>query len=434
MQLTSILKSSLMIGLALSMIGCSDDDDDDATINGPPNGGTSDSPVGRFVSVISAENFVLPSDTSEWDIFVGETTLVTIDADLNLIAESETVATLTYSEADDWYRGVSVENDGDAVITTTYTVSYNDSLGEWQTRVGMQVDSDGDDVIDDSASFLAMMKPRLDWSARAGAWQVVALSTDGDTGAVQPLIRQGTVGSEGQLDIGDSRPIAFYNDDGTPRAQAFVDEWSEVYQWSVSTDQQDLMVFNLTIKQAPSAITDPDPSGYTTGDSAIAHGVPLSRLSDFAVSDSSVTVSDQTTTDVDGDGNDDYFGGDMSGQTINLSISSDGTLTAYPGGEADVRSFGYLAGGLLVAPQLDAEGTYNDLSIITLEVDSSGALTGNGRFDGYDFPDDGSADDELSDTEFEQMQDAGVLIFGNGVSTDGLSYVGMESIVPSVAN
>ncbi len=443
-----LLLRCLCIALITFAIGaCSDDDDDDdSTNNAPtadgsdlPNGGSTTSPVGKYVAEVTS--VTLPTDTSEWDVFVGDSPAFVIDQDLSLkivgldeqsALEAMKLTTLAYDATNDWWRGVATETDAaDGSITEeTYTVSYDATAGNWQLTNGDKIDSDGDGTWDDASAIIATLHPRLDWSAKAGQWQFGQLQVDGDTGMLEAYASSVQFAAEGAF-MGEGMLFYFYDDDGTLRSQGY--DGSEVLDFVITKNQSDLMVMTLRSRSVPSILTAADPSGFAVGDTGEIHLVPMSRLATFAQT-ADLTVASVSEEDVDGDGSG-YFGGEAPsvGSTISITLGSDGSHVVKAGSSTlEEGAYAYLdlAGGVLMGVVYEDDGGSNGYGIATIAVDGSGTVTGNARRDGYDFPDYDN-DGVIDDDEFLDMEATGVIIFGSGVVTDDLDYVGMEDLILS---
>ncbi|MFW5750894.1 MAG: hypothetical protein ACOCZK_04515 [Planctomycetota bacterium] len=429
--------------ITFAISACSDDDDDDDSANnGPtadgselPSGGTTDSPVGKYVAEVT--DVTLPTDTTDWDVFVGDSPAFVIDQDLSLkivglddqgSLEALALATLAYDAENDWWRGTQrvTDPEDDSITEETYTVSRNGDA--WQLTNGDKIDSDGDGNWDDSSAITATLHPRLDWSGRAGNWHGGHLLVDSDTGMLYANVVPAQFTAEG-AGMGGGALFYFYDDDGTLRSQIHDPTYDEVLTFTITKDQNDLMVISFESRKVPASVTGAAPSAFPDSDTGEIHFVPASRLASFAQT-VDLTVASQSEEDVNGDG-EGFFEQDLVGSTVTVTLESDGSHEVALGDTTlEQGSYAYLdlAGGVLMCVKYENYGSSNGYGVSTLVVDGAGDATGDGRRDGYDFPDH-DQDGEIDDDEFLGMEATGVVIFGNGVATDELPYVGLEDLL-----
>jgi len=110
---------------------------------------------------------------------------------------------------------------------------------------------------------------------------------------------------------------------------------------------------------------------------------------------------------------------------IGIEVDTGGILLLTGGPDDLSIPYGYMSvggTGYLAATWVLYSDYYFNAHLIVMELNASNRLTGNGILQGYDIPD-LDQDGELDTDELLQIDNDGVLIFGDGINPDLFDFI-----------
>lgn len=393
--------------------------------------------VGEYVGVILESGYDVPSDIALGEIgYIGETIPIAVTNDLLLILNEDNIYTdedtvQLVDNGDSTYTGAFQESDETGTIAFNFTITGNDALTEWQITIDIELDSNNDDIVDDTGAITVALQDRLDWSDYAGDWHYTVPYIDPNSGFVELSIETVEIEADGKI-----YGLTFYDDGDTLRARQYIEDDEEVLSLVIKEIGTDYMRFYALDKELPSTNTLPDPDDWVTNTGySDVHGIPVSRLADFEADEDTITVVAQNDVDTDGQdagGGYFYFGANLVSVDIIFTINDDGTVDAAMGDDGETRDWGYmeLSGvGYAVSPRIETAGNDLDVNYMVLELDASGVVTGNGLMQGYDIPDH-DTDGEIDDDEALNIDNEGIAVLGDGLDPTLFEFI--TTTIPSL--
>jgi hypothetical protein len=422
-RLYLLLPFLFLAAFALVVAGCSDDDDSG------PTGPTGDSPVGSFVGVIQFNGYSSLASIPPTAIgLIGESFPITISSSLLLTVHAdgsrETQTAQLTKQSDDSYTGMYQVTIGSAWVQNTYVLSYDSLSGYWKAAVTVEVDTDFDGSAEETGGMEVILNPRLNWSSYAGTWRAANSYDPAGVDIAVPQIETISLTADGCIE-----GAWFYNDNGTMRALIYDSGSDEAVIFEITSLSTTYMRVQVVSPKAPGGTVDPDPTNWTTPTAYIdAHCIPRSRLAAFVNDTVLTTVTDQIEHDTDGNDPEKeypYFGADMVDMEIGIEVDTGGILLLTGGPDDLSIPYGYMSvggTGYLAATWVLYSDYYFNAHLIVMELNASNRLTGNGILQGYDIPD-LDQDGELDTDELLQIDNDGVLIFGDGINPDLFDFI-----------
>ncbi len=418
-----LITTMFLAAFALVVAGCSDDDSG-------PTGPTDDSPVGSFVGVIQFNGYSSLASIPPTAIgLIGESFPVTISSGLTMTLfdgydSRQTQSVQLTKQSDGSYTGTYESAGPSGAFLYSYVVSWDSDGQQWEVSVLVGFDTDFDGIAEEAGSMHVILKPRLNWGSYAGTWRAATAYVPPGIDLAVPQVENATITANGSIE-----GAWFYDDNGTVRSLIYSDGSDEAVIHEVLSMSTTFMHVYVVSPKTPSGTVDPDPTNWASPTAYVdAHCIPSSRLAVFVNDTVMCTVTDQIEHDTDGNDPEKeypYFGADMVDMEVGVEVKTGGTLLLTSGPEVFTMPYGYMnvgGTGYLIATWIIYSNYYSNAHLIVMELNASNRLTGNGMLQGYDIPD-LDQDGELDTDELLQIDNDGVLIFGDGINPDLFDFI-----------